>query len=732
MPPVDSAEYWVNHVRAAVRFADGVRWLAERDVTTFVEIGPDGVLTAMAAESVDDAVLLPASRADRSEELALVTTVAHLHVLGVPVDWHTFHAGSGARAVDLPTYAFQHERFWPDTRSSEVDRWHYRIDWRQVSVPAARPEGTWLAVVPVGAGEWIDPLIDGMVRIEAGESLVPLLSDRHDVRGVVSFLAESAATADLLRTLGDVGIDAPLWCVTRGAVAAAPDDRITDVHQAGVWGLGRVAALEQPRRWGGLIDLPPVVDSAVCQGFDGALAGSEDQVAVRAAGIYGRRLTQPGALPAGEWEPSGTVLITGGTGALGGRVAKALAEAGADHLLLASRRGPDAPGATELASELAALGAEVTIASCDVADRSAVAELLASVPETHPLTAVVHTAGVLDDGLLSGLTPERFESVYRSKVTSALVLDELTRDLDLDVFALFSSASGAVGNAGQANYAAANSVLDALAEQRRADGLPATSVAWGAWAGDGMAAGTGSQDSGVAPMDPALAITALRRAVQGTDPTAVVADIDQARFVKAFVAARMSPLLSDLPRYAELTAELRDDSSITEALRAQLAELTEAEQSGRLLDMVRTTTAAVLGLPGIASVGTAQAFKDLGFDSLAAIELRNGLNAATGLRLPSTLVFDHPTPVALAELLRSLLIPSAQGKQDIEYDQATIRTLLASVTIAELREIGVLESLLQLAGRARTAVPQEEAGTDSIDDMELDDLVQAALEGEMR
>ncbi|WP_269859735.1 beta-ketoacyl reductase, partial [Streptomyces sp. RPT161] len=217
--------------------------------------------------------------------------------------------------------------------------------------------------------------------------------------------------------------------------------------------------------------------------------GVEDQVAVRSAGVFGRRLVrapQDGA-EGGSWVPSGTVLVTGGTGALGAEVARWLVRHGAGRVLLTSRRGMDAPGAVELQAELAATGVEVVIAACDVADRDALAELLAAIPAEQPLTGVIHAAGVLDDGVLDALTPERFEKVWQAKAASALNLHELTRELDLSAFVLFSSISGTLGSTGQANYAAANAYLDALAEQRRADGLVATSVAWGAWAA-GMAA----------------------------------------------------------------------------------------------------------------------------------------------------------------------------------------------------------------------------------------------------
>jgi len=721
---MDDAEYWVRHVRDAVRFADDITTLTDAGVTTFVELGPDAVLTGMAGEWASG-TFVPSLRRDHDEESTLVTALARAHVGGVDVDWPAFHAGSGASVVDLPTYPFQHERFWPDTTESTVETWHYRIGWRPIDVGANRPDGTWLAV---GAESWADPLLDGMTRIEFDTDLAARLREHQDAVGVVSLLTEPADVATLLRALGETEVDAPLWCVTRGAVAVEPGDPVGNPYQAGIWGLGRVAALEQPRRWGGLVDLPETLDDVVVDRFGGVLAGSEDQVAVRHSGVHGRRLTQPGMLPAAEWEPSGTVLITGGTGALGAQVAHALAEAGAEHLVLASRSGPDAPRADRLRHELTAFGARVTIAACDVADRDAVAELLAEVP---PLTAVVHTAGVLDDGLLADLTPERFAAVYRSKVTAAFVLDELTREADLSAFVLFSSASGAVGNAGQANYAAANAVLDALAEHRRALGLPATSVAWGAWAGDGMAAGEDPREAGVGAMDPDLAITALRRVVSGDDPTTVVADIDQARFVRSFAAARPSPLLSDLPRYAELVADDRDDASLTEALRATLAELPEPTQQARVLDLIRTTTATVLGLPGPGSVRPTQAFKDIGFDSLAAIELRNALNAETGLGLPSTLAFDHPTPSALAEHVRArLLPPTGSTSESTSDDQAAIRSLLATVSLADLREVGVLEPLLQLAGRIRAS--QDATADDAIDEMALDDLVRTALDSELR
>ncbi|WP_432015787.1 beta-ketoacyl reductase, partial [Streptomyces cucumeris] len=249
-----------------------------------------------------------------------------------------------------------------------------------------------------------------------------------------------ALTLGLVQALGDVGVEVPLWCVTRGAVAVAGSERVVDLDQAVLWGLGRVAGLELAGRWGGLIDVPEVVDARLVGRVAGVLAsqGVEGEVAVRAAGVFGRRVVRAVAGSGGGcWRVSGTVLVTGGTGGVGRHVARWLAGAGAEHVLLASRRGPAAGGVRELEVELAGLGARLSVVACDVGDRDAVANVLAGVPAEVPLTAVVHAAGVLDDGVLDGLSVERFEGVLRAKAEGARHLHELTRDVGLSAFVLF-------------------------------------------------------------------------------------------------------------------------------------------------------------------------------------------------------------------------------------------------------------------------------------------------------
>ncbi|MYS31949.1 KR domain-containing protein, partial [Streptomyces sp. SID7804] len=301
-----------------------------------------------------------------------------------------------------------------------------------------------------------------------------------------------------------------------------------------------------------------------------------------------------------------------------------------------------------------------TVTACDTADRDALAAVLAAVPAEQPLTAVVHTAGVLDDGVLDALTPERFDTVLRAKAHSAALLHEMTRDSGLTDFVLFSSTAGSLGAAGQGNYAAANAYLDALAEHRRDLGLPATAVAWGPWAGTGMAGdGTGVEDrvrrGGFTPMTAEDALTALDTAVAHGDTALTVADIDWQRYAAVFTANR--PLVRDLPALRATTVDSATAATTAPpALGRELAALTGPARRRYVLDFVRAQVAAVLGHPDPAAVEPDQAFTDLGFDSLTTVELRNTLNATTGLKLPATLVYDHPTTRDLAaHLLTELL-----------------------------------------------------------------------------
>jgi acyl transferase domain-containing protein/acyl carrier protein len=463
---------------------------------------------------------------------------------------------------------------------------------------------------------------------------------------------------------------------TSGAVSTGPDDVLSGPAQAQTWGLCRVAALEHPDRWGGLVDLPAAAlndDAAAQARLATVLAGcDEDQVAIRAEGIHGRRLTRASqqANELEAWTPRGSILITGGTGAIGRHVARWLADHGAEQVVLVSRSGASAAASAEIAAELATRGTAVQIVAGDTSDRSDLSALLDRIAADGPaLTGVMHTAGVVDNGVVDRLDAARLAGVLAPKAASAALLDELTSGLDLEAFVLFSSAAATFGAGGQGNYAAANSYLDALAQHRRARGLPALSVAWGPWAGGGVAQASEatkqrlSRNRWEVLMEPRLAVRALAEALGGPDSVLTVMDIDW-DLVEAAGSEhelRRAPLVRDLAevqRMAASEAGAGDGARVAtrDELIGQLVGLPRSGQEQKLVGLIQAIAAEVLAYPSPDAVEAGRAFSDLGFDSLTAIELRNRVSAAVGLRLPASLLFDYPTPTVLAEHLRAELL----------------------------------------------------------------------------
>ncbi|NKE56154.1 SDR family NAD(P)-dependent oxidoreductase [Lentzea sp. PSKA42] len=776
-----SPEYWVRHVCEAVRFSDGVRALGRQGVSAFLELGPDGVLSALVAEMTEtgavplDTAVVAMLRRERPEEASAVSALARLHVAGVPVDWTVLFEGAGAVRVDLPTYAFQRSRFWPEpevaagkadpldaafwqlvendelasvldldpevaaavvpalsswrTRQrsqSVVDSWRFRESWHRLSMSGAFT-GSWLVVVPPGKWDtWTRDVVEILGGVAVSPDEIASLAGR-EFTGVASLLGVAddsgdvpyplAGTLELLRALE--GVEAPLWTVTRGAVSTGHGDIVTSPVQAALWGMGRVAALEMPRRWGGLIDLPGGVDNQIAQGLQAALTNSlgEDQIAVRGNGVFARRLVPAPRGEHGEdWTPSGTVLITGGTGALGGFVARSVAARGASHIVLTSRRGPMTPGIEHLVAQLEGFGAEVSVEACDVADRAALEELLERFPD---LTAVVHCAGVdSGDAPLAELSADQLGELLRAKMVSARNLHELTGNLD--AFVLFSSGAAAWGSGGQPAYSTANAYLDGLAQFRRGQGLVATSVQWGAWAEAGMAADPEAYDQlrrhGVLPMDPELALTALVQAVSDGETVLTVTNTDWARFAPGFTASRPSPLFSAIPEVAAALSSEADASGAEIALQEKLAGLSEADRSRVLLDLVRFEAAAVLGYSGVESIHAEKAFRDQGFDSLTAVEMRDRLKAATGLPVPSALVFDHPTPRLVAEHLLAGLSSSADGS--VLAELARFETALVSSSADD--HDAIRDRLEKLLGRLKKPVSTSD---EDIRNVSVEDLL---------
>ncbi|MDX5570373.1 SDR family NAD(P)-dependent oxidoreductase, partial [Streptomyces sp. ID05-04B] len=669
----------------------GLRAVWHRDAEVFAEIAlPEG-------ETADGWSLHP----------ALLDAALHPDVLGevdrdesgplnLPFSWHDvrLHAAgattlrvrltrpepegvallavdpAGALVVSVSTLATRPMAEAASAADDTVRQMLLHTRWQPVTTPPEpQPAGRWLAVGP-----------------DAAHVASALTDAGFDAHGVPDLAADTTGPApDTLLVFGDhprpeaAGTSAEVharvqlalaqvqhWLrderyeatrlvlTTRGAVAAESASGVTDLAGASVWGLARTVQAEHPGRLV-LIDLDPEADSAAADvaGLRAAVASDEPQSAVRAGLVLVPRLTRAADLASEEprtLDPEGVTLVTGGTTGLGRLVARHMVAAhGARHLLLLSRSGRTAEGTADLIDELTALGASVTVEACDVADREALASVLSGLD--RPLTAVVHSAGVLDDGTVSGLSPEQVATVLRPKVDAALHLHDLTRDADLKRFVLFSSVAGILGGPGQANYAAANAFLDALAEHRRSLGLPATAVAWGLWEAGGLTAHLGTTDrvriarNGVRPLDADQGLALLDAAVDRRGAAFVAAFLDHAALRRR--SGGVPTLLSGLVRaVTRRTAAV--ESGDARDTGAWLAGLSSKEAEHALLDAVRRHAAAVLGHESPQAVRADSAFKDIGFDSLSAVELRNRLNTATGLRLAPTVIFDHPTPQALA------------------------------------------------------------------------------------
>ncbi|WP_285710969.1 type I polyketide synthase, partial [Microtetraspora sp. NBRC 16547] len=527
----------------------------------------------------------------------------------------------------------------------------FRQDWVPVT---AAPSGAEVAVLGDGL-----PGVPGAATVQdvAGAELVlaPVFGDPGDEAAAVRDAL--AGATELVRAR--LAADGPgrLAFVTCGATTGK------DLAGAAVWGLIRSVRAEHPGRF-----LLADTDDreAVVALVPFLAAGDEPEVALRDGTVLAPRLVRAGRPDTGAERPdtdadaridvSGTVLITGGTGALGSLLSRHLVTAhGARRLLLTTRTGA---GAADLTAELEALGADVTIATCDVADGRQLAAVLAAVPNDRPITAVVHAAGALADGLADTLTAEDFETVLRPKVDAALMLDALVDSAD---FVLLSSATGTLGSAGQAAYSAANAVLDALARRRRARGRAGRSLAWGLWSRSSAMTGAMTDldrrrmsRNGFPPLSDEQGLALFDAALALPDPVLVPIRLNTAGLRAGLGDAPVPPMLRALVPASRPSATAGGDD-----LRARLAALPAAEAERRLTEVVRTQVASVLGHGDASTVDMDLTFRDLGFDSLTAVDLRNRLAARTGLRLPAALVFDHPTPLALVAHLRAELTGGA-------------------------------------------------------------------------
>ncbi|MGW7534401.1 SDR family NAD(P)-dependent oxidoreductase [Amycolatopsis sp. NPDC054798] len=660
----------------------------------------------------------------RLHAVGATTLRVHVKQIGSGAATLKIADGTGAPVASVDSLLLRPMSAQPQAAETGGMESLFRLAWEQTDLDAVAEVTDWTVVGDDSFG--LTEALGATVATSIGDAsgLVVLPSAGDDVH------------TELHRVLGELQTflarpEGSLLVVTRGAVAAGAEES-PDPVGAAVAGLVRSAQAEHPDRIT-LVDLGTGTPSG--RTLAAVSASDEPQVALRAGAVLVPRLQRAAdAAAAPVWDPNGTVLITGATGALGGSVARHLVtEHGVENLLLVSRRGADAPGATELRDELTGLGAEVTLAACDVADRAAVSALL----EGIDLRGVVHAAGVLDDGVLTSLTPDRLDNVLRPKVDAAATLDELTRDRNLTAFVLFSSAAGVLGAPGQGSYAAANAYLDALAVRRRREGLAGSSLAWGLWGG-GMGAALEDADAhrigetGITALSTEDGLRLLDAAAGSPEPLLVPIALDT-RVLASSGDDDLPAVLRELAGTRGRRAA-QDAVEDTESLAQKLGALPPGKRVPTVLTLVRTHAATLLGHAGPEAVEADRSFNEVGFDSLSATGFRNKLSLVTGLKLPVSLIFDYPTPRILAEHLVSELAPADAAPEPLS-DQG-IRDALAAIPLERLRSAGLLDGLLELAG---LQIPEQAAAEDepelsavdedTIDELDTDALISMAIGG---
>ncbi|WP_346172392.1 KR domain-containing protein, partial [Streptomyces cuspidosporus] len=731
-------------------------------------------------------------RRDHGTHHQLMLSLAELAVHGTPVDWDTVCHTPHHPWIDLPTYAFQHQRYWPQPMSpearsthpggaredadarlwemlesgdlpglagalglegtadietlkpmvsalvswrraqrqkAEADSWYYRVVWAPVVADGpVGLSGRWLVAAPHdrldhpvvqlctraltahGAQAVSLPIADlgsPEVRRQLQDTLHGLTSPPDQpVTGVLSLLALTrgtdplAVTSHLLRALDEHHVSAPVWLITHNAVSTAPGDPAPDPRQAALWGLAQNLGIEGAPGRGGVIDLPAGARSSAAAALARVLTGGAgaDQMAVRDSGVFARRLAAAPCRDGGSPELDGTTLIVGGADPAAEPMVRWLASRGAEHLLVVVPEGEE-PDAVRSRAAVDAAGTEVTVFSCDLADRAALAEVLAKVPGERPLRRVlcfVPVTAANTGGRPAGSPPPPGGSAGGGlpgpdEPTHALTaparhLDALTRDMDLRSFVVCVPFAGFLGVPDHGWQAPAAAALDALVERRRAHGRAASLLALGPWAesADGPAAdgtgadGTDADEPGAEgpgvdgfgsvlggwqqPLPRRLAGTVLERALlEGDGESLAFADV-QWSAVADYLAERPSTALFDaIPQIRDRRASAmgngRGEQGIERTIRPErLAALSDEGRYDLLLGAVREQLAAVLGHDGPDSIGPKDGLRELGLESVTAVELRRRLAVVTGLTLPATVAFDFPTPAALAEhLVKELL-----------------------------------------------------------------------------
>lgn len=744
---LERPEYWVSQARRAVRFVDGIQTLHQQGANIFLELGPQPVLAGMGAASltIDEPIAwLPSLAPKKHDTSAIQRSLAELHMRRVPISWKGYFEPFGCcERVELPTYAFQRERFPPLRHSvssvkqeqnlpqdqqrqvANVDKFAFEMSWHEADTNNVILGGSWGLLCPIGNAAvqtWAHEVKKTLEQAGIRVHVVERLEDASSLDGILCLWDSASGEGSVVEQARDMTATALVqlqtavytqfepwlvWATQHAVGAGAEDDRVVGVGAGPLWGLMRTARNEHPELRLRMIDLGLDGIVGVDMGKEkntvvvshvlptALLLSDEPECAVRHNQLLVPRMQRldPETVAASKGakqrivRTDGAVLITGGLGDLGQHVARWLVRVhDIRDLVLTSRRGRKAPGADKLIAELAEVGAKVTVVACEMDDPESIKATMSMFNQDRPLRGVIHAAGAQDNGVLMSLTPQRCATVYAPKVEGAWNLHQQTEDMDLDLFVMFSSISGVMGMAGHANYAAANTFLDALAHLRHAKGLPATAVAFGTWEGDGMAARiigptrARLTQLGLDMLTPEQGLELLDTAVRGGRSLTIAAALDQER-LQAYHQERggIPPFLRSLLRHSGGGSRRALQSW---DLRELLSEADPSQRPDVILGMVQGTVAKALGFMLPSDVDVNGPLQDVGIDSLTAVLIRNQLATLTGLHLSARLAFQHPNLRALSQFLLAELAvqDDVENESDYSLSSNTPNTTTASET----------------------------------------------------
>ena len=670
---ISTPDYWVNHVVAPVRFADGIKTLQQHG-DIFLEIGSKPILIGMGRSNIVDGeknkIWLPSLRPRKKDWQQILQTLGYLYVRGIDVAWQNVAKGSKAQKINLPTYPFQRQSYWlsksassnskikvylPEEKSNLIPSF-YQTVWQEcadnLSFDPVTAE-TWLIIGEGNLGEQLIELAaaqnclvinapylhrDNLTEISTKSSIDRIIyladSDRATTLAEIDRYQQQHCTniLNLLQTLTTNSLTAPIWFVTRGNRQVNNSLEVNSIASSCIWGMSQAIAIEHSELWGGIVDLELEPSDREAEQLLKAVVqtSSEDRLAIEGDKFYVPRLQTAKDLKSSGslvLKPESAYLITGGLGSLGLQVAQLLAERGAKQLILLGR-GQPSKSAQQTIERLTQQGVTVNLARVDITDSEALQKLIATLPS---LRGVIHAAGLLNDGLLQNQTWSSFQQVIAPKVTGAWNLHQATLDLELDFFVLFSSIASLIGSPGQSNYTVANAGLDAIAHYRQSLDLPALSINWGAWANSGMAVEQGLSIKGLNLIEPDAGLKVLEQLLTTKATQVGVISADWQKLSSKFTYLKQSAYFS------QLVNQDRTDKQIFKELLAT----SEAQRSEYLTQYLQQAIAEILQIEP-SNLAIDRSLLDLGMDSLMVMEAIDRLKTDLQLILYPREFYERP------------------------------------------------------------------------------------------